>query len=290
MLFVSCSRCWGVGVVLVSVDFEGLPYVVSRLQLGPEGRLWGDARRVASRLVGVVARVLVERGYGVVVADSHGLMVNLDVSVLPRGVRVVSGFPRVPPSMVPLVDGVVVAVFLGYHAGGGVWSVLSHTYAGRYVVEVRVNGVRASEYLLNALYLGEKGVPVGLVAGSEELMGEVERFTPWAERVVLKKSLGYYAAVSPSLPEIEEALVAGVERMVERLEGGLLRPLEPERPVRLEIVHTSPLYADITSLIPGARRRDGVRVELEAGSMEEALRLLELALYAWVGARAVTGG
>ncbi len=276
--------------VLVSIDFEGLPYVVSRLQLGPEGRLWSEARRVALRLVRVVAERILERGYSVVVADSHGLMVNIDGSGLPRGVALVSGFPRTPPSMVPLVEGVVTAVFLGYHAGSGVYSVLAHTYAGRYVLEIRVNGVRASEFLLNAMYLGEKGVPVGLVAGSEELMGEVERFTPWAERVVLKKSLGYHAAISPPLPEIEERLSEAVSRMLVKLERGVLRPLEPSRPVHLEIVHTSPFYAEVTSLIPGARRKNPVTVELRTDSMEEALRLLELALYAWIGARSITGG
>ncbi len=277
-------------VALVSVDFEGLPYIVSpRYQLGPEGRLWGEARRIATRLTRIVAEELLALGYRrVYVADSHGLMVNLEPEQMPRGVVLVNGFPRRPPAMVPLLDPKPdVAVFLGYHARAGVASVLAHTYAGRYVREVRVNGKPASEYLLNAYYLGEQGVPVGLVAGSEELMGEVEAETPWAVTLPLKKSLGYVSAASPSLEELEEALRGAVREMDARLRRGILRPLEPPRPVKIEVELANPIYADVSELLPGVERVDGITVAFTSATMEEALRILELLLYAWIGAASI---
>ena len=271
---------------LVSVDYEGLPYIVSpRYQLGPEGRLWSEARRIATRLSRAVAEELRELGYTrVIIADSHGLMVNIEPEALPRGTVLVAGFPRLPPSMTPLADEADVAIFLGYHARAGVLSALAHTYAGRYIVEVRVNGRPASEYLLNALYLGEKGVPVGLVAGSEELMDEVASETPWAVRLPLKKSLGFTAAASPSLEEVEEALRQAVREMDARLRSGRLKPLEPAKPVRMEITLTSPLYAQIASMLPGVEQVDGSTIAYTSATMEEAMRILELLLYAWIGA------
>ena len=84
---------------LVSVDFEGLPYIVSpKHQLGPDGRLWQEARRIATRLTRIVVEELIDLGYRrVIVADSHGLMVNLEPE-LPRGVMLVQGFPRPAPA------------------------------------------------------------------------------------------------------------------------------------------------------------------------------------------------
>ncbi|AEM38721.1 peptidase M55 D-aminopeptidase [Pyrolobus fumarii 1A] len=276
---------------LISLDFEGLPYIVSsRHQLGPDGRLWGEARRIATKLAKLVSQKLIEAGYEkVIVADSHGLMINIEPLEFPRGVVLVTGFPRASPAMVPLVESVDVAIFLGYHARAGERSVLAHTYAGRYVEEVVVNGMPASEYLLNALYLGENGIPVGLVAGSAELMEEVERYTPWAERVVLKRSLGFLAAVSPSLQDLEEALVKALQAMNEKLEKGELKPLKPKTPVEVTIRLTSPLYADVSELLPGARRVDGRTIAYKAETMEQAMRMLELLLYAWVGAASIAG-
>ncbi len=271
---------------LVSIDFEGLPYVSSpRYHLSPEQRLWSEARRIATRLAKLVAEELTRLGYNrVIIEDAHGLMVNIDPFELPRGAWLVNGLPRSPPSMVHLPEEVDVAIFLGYHARAGIDSVLAHTYAGRYVHEIRVNGTPASEYLLNALYLGEKGVPIGLVAGTEELLEEVETHTPWAVKLPLKKSVSFTSSYSPPFPELEDALRAAIREMDARLRAGMLKPLRPPEPVTLEIVHTSPLYNEITSLIPGASPVDPYTTRITAKNMEEAMRILELALYAWIGA------
>ncbi len=270
---------------LVSVDFEGLPYISSpRYHLSPEQRLWSEARRVATRLARITAEELTRLGYTrVIIEDAHGVMVNIDPFELPRGAWLLNGLPRHPPSMVYLPEPVDIAVFLGYHARAGSDSVLAHTYAGRYVHEVRVNGQPASEFLLNAFYLGEKGVPVGLVAGTEELLEEVERYTPWAVKLPLKKSASFTSSYSPPLPEIEEALREALREMDARLRAGKTKPLKPSTPVTLEVVHTSPIYAEVTGMIPGAERVNPYTVRLKTRTMEEALRALELALYAWIG-------
>ena len=112
------------------------------------------------------------------VADSHGLMVNIEPQQMQRGVEVVRGFPR-RLSMVASARGSSYAVFPGYHARAGVDSVLAHSFLSRVVYGLTVNGLEATEYLFNALLLGEWGVLVGLVAGSSELGREVEQYTPW---------------------------------------------------------------------------------------------------------------
>ncbi|MET1128180.1 MAG: M55 family metallopeptidase [Thermoproteota archaeon] len=273
--------------VFVSVDLEGMPFVVSREQLSTSGRLFNEAREISTRIVAAFASKLVELGYEVVVADSHGQMVTLDPLRLPRGVRVVRGYPR-PTSMVSHAKGSEFAAFLGYHARAGESSVFSHTYSGLSFYRVVVNGVEASEFYLNSLLLGEWGVPIGLVAGSAELLRDVEYHAPWAVRVPLKESAGYYSAVSPSLAELEEAVAKGAEEAARRARSGALRPLEPRRPVTVAIEFASPAYAEVFSAVPGAELVDGRTVKLTVDTMEAAYRLLELAAVASAGVRLLT--
>ena len=271
----------GRGRVFVSVDAEGLPFATAAW-MTPRSPLFGELRRVATRLVAVVAERLSARGWRVVVADSHGYMANVDPLGLPRGVTLVRGFPRVL-SMLSGARGAAFAVMLGYHAAAGGYGVFSHTYSSRAVHRVRLNGEAASEYLLNAALLGEWGVPVALVAGAAELRGEVERHTPWAVFVELNRGAGYAASESPSLDEALEALAEGLREAEERHARGLLRPLEPPREPRICVEFQSPLGAEAASLIPGVERVSGTEACCAAGSMEEAMKCMEAMVYlaAW---------
>lgn len=54
----------------------------------------------------------------IIVADSHGPMVNLKIGELPKCVHLVRGTPR-PISMVNGVKHCDLAIFLGYHSKAG---------------------------------------------------------------------------------------------------------------------------------------------------------------------------
>ncbi len=271
--------------VLVSVDLEGMPHITSiKHHLSHEGSLWSEAREVMTRVVKSLVKPIIEEGFQVYVLDSHYLGINLKPEAIGKGVYLVRGYPRPSPSMVflpkEILSGVEVAAFIGYHAGVGTKSIMSHTYAGRYIYAIRVNGVNASEYLLNALYLGERGIPVGLVAGSKELMEEVEKFTPWAERVVLKESLGYVSSISPSLEEVEELMEEAGRRMIKR--RGEMEPIKWEGPLTFEVETTSMLYAEVASLLPNVEV-NGRTLRYRVSNVEEGMRILELLVLAWSG-------
>lgn len=100
----------------ISVDLEGMPYVVIPGQLALQGALHDEARKIATKVTLTVADELKKNGFErVVIADSHGPMVNLLIDDLPEYAEIVRGFPR-PLSMVAGVEGCDAAVFLGYHA------------------------------------------------------------------------------------------------------------------------------------------------------------------------------
>ncbi|NJE47787.1 peptide transporter [Thermococcus sp. GR7] len=273
----------------ISVDLEGLPYIVSREHLFVKGALYNEARRIATEIVKVTAEALHRNGFDeVVVADSHGPMVNVIPEEMPEYVELVRGFPR-PLSMVAFAKGSDAALFLGYHAKAGTsYATFDHTYSGASIDRLEINGVEVSEFLLNAYLLGSWNVPVILVGGDRRLIEEdVKRFTPWVEGVAFKESPSRYAAKSPSMVRLRGELQEGIARAVERLKNGEAKPLKTEEPVNVRVRFLRSDMADTAELLPFIKRLDGKTVEFEAKTVEEAYKVFELLTLAAAGVNAI---
>ncbi|HDJ89593.1 MAG TPA: peptide transporter, partial [Thermoprotei archaeon] len=69
----------------ISVDLEGMPFIVSVEHLSVGKALYEEARKIATELVLTVAKTLKNEGFDeIVVADSHGPMVNVKIENLPE--------------------------------------------------------------------------------------------------------------------------------------------------------------------------------------------------------------
>jgi D-amino peptidase len=270
----------------ISVDMEGMPYVVIPGHLNLKGALYEEARKTATRITLTVAEELHKNGFDtVVVADSHGPMVNLHVEDLPEYVEIIRGFPR-PLSMVANVEDCDVALFLGYHAKfGTAKSTFDHTYNGSSINRLEINGTEASEFLLNAYAAGEHNVPVILVAGEAQLLkDDVKKYAPWAKTVPLKHSLSRVSARSPSMIRIEKELRTAVKRAVVTFKGKKVKPLATQKPVKINVTFLTSLFADVAELLPNAKRTDGLKIEYMAKSVTEAYKTFELLILAAAGA------
>ncbi|MCD6373245.1 MAG: M55 family metallopeptidase [Thermococcus sp.] len=273
----------------ISLDLEGLPYIVSREHLFVKGALYSEARRVATEVVKVTVEALHENGFDeIVVADSHGPMVNILPEEMPEYVELVRGFPR-PLSMVAFAKGSDAAVFLGYHAKAGTgYATFDHTYSGASVDKLEINGVEVSEFLLNSYLLGSWGIPVILVGGDRRLIEtDVKEFAPWAFGVPFKESPSRYAAKSPGMDRIKAVLRNGVVEAVERLKKGEARPLLTEEPVNVRLRFLRSDMADTAELLPFVKRIDGKTVEFEVRTVEEAYKVFELLTLAAAGVNAI---
>ena len=273
----------------ISVDLEGMPFVVIPGHLNLKGSLYEEARKIATKVTLVVADELRKNSFNeVIIADSHGPMVNLLVDDLPEYVEIVRGYPR-PVSMVSGIEGCNVACFLGYHAKSGTRrSVLAHTYSGRNIQKVQVNDVEVSEFLLNAYVAGDLNVPVILVAGEAQLLeDDVRQHASWIETVALKHSVSSAAAISPSLTRLEKELRKSTSRAVTNFKQNRTAPLKTEKPVNVRITFKSILQADAAELLPIAKRIDGLSVEYKAENMVDAYKVFELLVLAATGASAI---
>jgi D-amino peptidase len=137
----------------ISVDLEGLPGVTSLTMVSPWSSQFSIASKVMTRLVNATVDELFKNGFTeVLVADSHGYMTDINYLESDSGAGLIRGYPR-PFSMLSGLDESFNAVFfIGYHtAAGTIHGMLDHTYNGRVFTEIRVKGVRASEFLINTL-------------------------------------------------------------------------------------------------------------------------------------------
>ncbi|MCV0402903.1 MAG: M55 family metallopeptidase [Chloroflexi bacterium] len=266
--------------IYISVDMEGLAGVAHPHQVtfGPNGPDRADYDRSRALMAGeanaAIAAAFDAGADEVVVNDSHWSMRNLRAEDLDPRARLIVGDK--PLSMTQGIgeagDGAFdAACFIGYHAGAGhPTGVIAHTYSSATIMEVRVNGVPHNEAGLNAMRVGHHGVPVALVAGDDALAGEVELLLPWAERVVVKRALGYSLAESLSPEAARQAIGEGVQRALDRLDE--LRLLEPALPAVVEVDFRFPAHAAFAAVLPGAERSGPRSVRIEAEDGEAAFR------------------
>ncbi len=208
---------------------------------------------------------------GILVNDSHGPMRNLLLDDLPEDVRVVFG-NRKPFSMVQNVDGGFGGVFFtGYHGGiGEANATLCHTYTPSVVYEVRMNGIRCSEATLNAAFAGHFGVPVLLISGDRVTVETAKEQMPWIAGVIVKESIGNYAADSISPQAAALAIRAAAADAVKN--ASRAKPYRFEPPVTMEIDLARVEQADYVALIPGFERSGPRQVRFTHGDYPTVFR------------------
>ncbi len=114
-------------------------------------------------------------------------------------------------------------------------------------------------------------MPVILVAGDDALADEIAELLPWAERVVVKRALGYSAADSLSPAAAQDAIRAGMAAAIGRLDE--MEPYRPELPLRGEIDFRLPVMADYAAIVPGTERLGARTVGFGADDGDALYRL-----------------
>lgn len=264
--------------VYISVDMEGIACVTHGDHIKLEGPAYEEARKWMTGEAG--AAVLGAREGGaeqIVVADGHGHMHNLIPESLPDDVTLIQGGPR----SLLMVEGVDssfdAALFVGYHArAGDAFGTLAHSFSGRMVADVRLNGERVSEAVFNAAVIGHFGVPVVMVSGDDRLAEEIEARLPWAERVVTKWALSATAARNLTPGAAQRLIHRASKRALGRLET--MKPLNLGTPITFEVEFRSPMHAMLAGDIPGVERPDASRVAYVAEDMLEVTRIWRLML------------
>ncbi len=264
--------------VYVSVDMEGVAGVVHPQQVKRGGEDFDLARRWMTHEVNAAIDGAMSSGASsVVVNEAHGDMRTLLLDEIDDRATVIAGSLK-PGSMVAGIDGDFgVAFFLGYHAGAGTRAgILDHTYYGRVVSAVRVNGVRFDEGAINAAVCGEAGVPLGLVTGDSRVCADARERFGEIETVEVKEPLSRYAARTLTPARARPLIRDAAARAVVRARDGELRPYRPDSPFQLEIDFVNSGCADAAELVPFSERAGGLTVTYEAPDATTLLRVVRV--------------
>ena len=140
------------------------------------------------------------------VKDAHDSARNLILKDLPEYVKLHRGWEGCPGSMMAGLDESFDAViFIGYHSpASSCGNPLSHTMnlKNQYV---KINGVLASEFYINALYASYLKIPVIFLSGDQELTRIVKDTNKNIYTVATKE--GRHGAVVSSHPNITNNLI-----------------------------------------------------------------------------------
>ena len=178
--------------ILISADMEGATGVTWPGDVLPGNTQWERCRSLFTSDVNAAALGFFDGGADeVLINEAHWSMRNLLMEQLDERVQMLTGRHK-SLSMVEGVqhgdvDGIA---FVGYHTGAGMEGVLAHTYLANSITGVWLNGVRASEGLLNAHVVAEYGVPVVLVTGDDLACADARATRPgpvrWRSRTMCR--------------------------------------------------------------------------------------------------------
>jgi len=242
----------------VSCDMEGTAGVCSWMQCNPENNYeYPVYRRYMTQEVRAAIEGAREAGATeLLINDSHWDMRNVLWDELPQDVRMISG-SRKPYSMTEgLSSKDAGAFFTGYHARVGAMNgALAHTYTAETIYEVRINGIACSEALLNAGMAGYYGIPVLLISGDRTIVEETQRYLPWITGVIVKESIGHYAADSMTPAAAQTVIRAGAKQAI--TDRTKAKPFTFDGPVTMELETARVENADFIELMPGFERTGG---------------------------------
>ncbi|MCX5756345.1 MAG: M55 family metallopeptidase [Gemmatimonadetes bacterium] len=263
--------------VFISVDMEGIGGVVTGEQLSPSGFEYARFREfMTAEALAAIAGAREAGATQFVVADSHGNEQNLLIERFAAGTTIIRGSPR-PNGMMQGIDSTFSAVFfIGYHAATtNTQGVRAHTISSATFAALKLNGRASAESGLNAAIAGYYGVPVALISGDADAVGELRALVPTAEGAIVKQAISFHAAaVMP--PEQSQALIKARARVaMERLKE--MKPYVERSPVQLDLVYKNYTPAEMMAYLPGVERVDSHTIRFTGKSILEISRFMQVA-------------
>lgn len=257
--------------ILISADMEGATGVTWPADVDPGTDEWQRCRRMFTSDVNAAVVGFLEAGADtVVINEAHSTMRNLLLEELDERAVMLTGRHK-DLSMVEGIqhgdiDGVA---FVGYHAAAGAEGVLAHTYLANSITAVRLNGVRASEGLLNAHVASQYGTPVILITGDDRTCADAAGYAPDAPAVAVKDCVSRYAAYCRP-PAVTSAAISKATADAVRL--AIRTEPRPADELRVEVEVDAAQLAQAAAIVPGVRRTGDRTVEYDSTSAYHMIR------------------
>ena len=189
--------------VFISIDIEGINGICNWNETELGHAQYEQFRAQLQKEVNAACEGAIAAGAtDILVKDAHDSARNLKIAELPEEVKLHRGWQGCPCSMMAGLDDSYDAVmFVGYHSPSrSNGNPLSHTMNTSRVHHVKINGVIASEFHINALYASYLNVPVAFLSGDLNLTNQVKELNENIKTVASKE--GQYGAVISKHPNL----------------------------------------------------------------------------------------
>ena len=264
------TMAYSAALAIVATIVVSLPDIIL------DGIHAGGARRSGLDLGRMVFGALEGGAKGILLKDAHDSARNIKVSALPEEVRILRGWTGDLLSMMSGLDtddfGAV--LFTGYHAWASCpGNPLSHTMNLRNE-HVLLNGVLASEFLINTYTAGYYGVPVAFLAGDQDLCTFARELIPEMVTVPVNKGVG--GGVLSIHPDVAvERIRAGAKEAVEKAHKCKV-PMPDHFDSQIRFREHKLAYSK--SFYPGATLEEGKTVCFSTDDWYEMLRFYHFVL------------
>ncbi|MEO3974566.1 M55 family metallopeptidase [Streptomyces sp. CAU 1734] len=257
--------------ILISADMEGATGVTWPADVLPGTPQWERCRSMFTSDVNAAVLGFFDGGADdVLINEAHWSMRNLLLEQLDERVEMLTGRHKALSMVEGVQHGDVDGIaFIGYHTGAGTEGVLAHTYLANQLTGVWLNGLRASEGLLNAHVVAEYGVPVVLITGDNLTCVDAEGYAPEAKKVAVKDYVSRYAAICRP-----PARTAADIRSAAKEATALAARYEPAPggPYVMEMEFDAEHLAAAATVVPGVASSGERRITYTSDTMYRAIR------------------
>lgn len=236
--------------IYISVDMEGISGVATNQQLKTNSEYQRFRKLMTQDVNAAIEGAFNGGATEVVVADGHGNMSNILVEELDPRARLISGSNRVMCQVEGIDETFDGIMFVGHHGreGGSEKTIISHTFAGICVNELKVNGIVVNETIMNTFVAGAFGVPSLFISGDDVYVKEVKEMLPNVEAAVVKKGIDRFSAELIHPEKAREEIRKKAEIAVKRLKE--FKPMTLKGPVTVEMEMKGPQQALMNTTLP----------------------------------------
>ena len=263
--------------VYISADIEGVNGICNWNETEASHPEYQQFRKQMSQEVACACLGAKAAGATMVyVKDAHDSARNIDVAMLPDFVKLHRGWEGGLCSMMAGLDRTFDAVmFVGYHSPSrSDGNPLSHTM-NTHLYHVKINGIIASEFYINALYAAYLGIPVAFLSGDLNLTKQVKTENKNIETVATKE--GAHGAVVSRHPSITN------QEITDKVKFGLSKDLSKNiltlpKHFHVEVAFKDHNEAYRNSFYPGCILVESDTVEFDSDDYQDVLRMFKFVL------------
>ncbi|UCH36878.1 MAG: M55 family metallopeptidase [Candidatus Bathyarchaeota archaeon] len=265
--------------IFISVDMEGISGIVHGIQTGQDQLDYGKGRTLmVGDVNAAIDGVLEYADAEITVADGHGGMKNIQPQDLRSVATLVRGTPKPLSQMAGIDESYDAALFIGYHSmKGTLHGIISHTFSGRTIHSLVVNGHEIGETAMNAAIAGYYQVPLVFVSGDLAVTREAKKINPNITTVAVKEAIGRTSAkcIHPEIARnrIQNGVAAALKQRK------TIDPFTFQPPIKMQVTYTNALLADAVEFMPSAKRKNGRTIEFVLDDYLKAFGAFRASVY-----------